>query len=473
MGIDYDPHGYQKKAIKFCIERGAAGLLQDPGLGKTSEMYAVYQVLKAKHLVDRALVICPLRAATSTWPDERDKWNDFHDVRVHVLHGADRKALLDKPHDVSVINPEGLGWLFEQMKGRKKWPWQMLIVDESSGFKNSDTVRYRELRPRLHRFKRRFILTGTPAPNGMMDLWSQVFILDLGDSLGMHVTNYRQWYFNKTGYGGHDWVLKDGAEEEIYKKLRPLVLRMAAEDYLKLPPIIYNTIRVDLSEEVRRVYDEMEKELITAVGGNVVTAANAAAATGKCQQIANGAIYVDELNGLKPPRGDAKRKWSALHDEKIKATVDLVEELQGKPCFIGYKFKHDLERLQKVFKGVPYLGGGVSSQRQREIEKAWNAGHLPILLAHPRSCAHGLNLQGVGAAVVWFGPTWNLEDYIQFNRRVWRQGQRERVVVHHIVARNTVDEAVMKALDRKAKTQKALLDALKSYVRTKRTRLAA
>lgn len=471
--MKYNPHDYQKKAIKFVIERGSAGLFLDPGLGKTSITYASFRVLRRAKRVTNMLVVAPLRPATSTWPREAQKWDDFRDLNVHVLHGDHKQMLLEQPHDVSVINPEGLEWLLgiTDAKGKyhpgmaqklKIW-WDMLVVDESTRFKHPDTKRFKILSKHLHKFHRRVILTGSPAPNGYLDLFGQIYILDLGNALGEYITHFRNKYFDSTGFGGYTYTPREDTPERIQERIKPLVLRMAAEDYLDLEPYIPNTIEVDLPEDARRTYTQMEELLIAQVRDGLVTAANVATATGKCRQIANGGVYLDpefdeEKGVLKP------KKWSQLHDAKTEVVMELVEELSGQPALIAYEYRHDLERLQKAFPNAPYLGGGVNPKKSREIEDKWNAGLIPVLLAQPQSVAHGLNLQGVGAAVIWYSLTWNLEDYEQFIRRIWRQGQKERVVVHHIVARDTVDEAVMRSINKKDKTQRALLSALRDHL---------
>lgn len=460
--MKYEPHAYQKRAIKFMVERACAGLFLDPGLGKTSVTFAAFKLLKKIGAVDKALVIAPKRVMYSVWPKEVEKWDDFSDIKVNILHGDDKK--LQKGSDIDVINPEGLPWLFRQKY--KEWPWQMLVIDESTRFKHTNTQRFKELKPHLDKFARRYILTGSPAPNGLLDLFGQVFILDMGYSLGRFITHYRMSYFDSTGYGGYTFKPKPEAEEHIYKKLAKLVLRMDAKDYLDLPPLVYNTVKVTLPEEAKKIYDAMEELLLAAVEDEVVTAANVAAAAIKCRQIANGGIYKERQPGQWDKSGAA---WSNIHDEKTEAVGALVEELNGKPALIAYEFRHDLDRLKRYFGyETPHLGGGVTPKEQAEIERAWNAGELPILLAQPQSVAHGLNLQGVGAAVIWHSLTWDLENYEQLIRRVWRQGQKSRVVVHHIIAQDTVDSAILGALRSKDRTQRALLGALKAYAKGRR-----
>lgn len=474
MSEPYKPHRFQKRAIKFAIERACAALLLDPGLGKTSVMLATFKLLKAQTRVKRALVITPLRPARSVWPREAAKWGDFSKLRVQLLHGAQKDKFLAQPADVDTINPEGLPWLFQSAhlkQWAKRWPWQMLIIDESTRFKHTNTQRFKTLKPHLTRFPRRYCLTGSPAPNGLLDLFGQVYVLDLGESLGKYITHYRNAYFDSTGFGGYTWKPRADSEARIYKKIAPLALRMEARDYLELPPLVYNRVEIELGSKARRAYDTMDKLLIATIDDETMTAANIASAAMKCRQIANGGIYRDDMTAARNERERrSQRGWVHVHEHKTEAVIELVEELSGKPALVAYEFQHDLERLKRALGNPPHLGGGVSGKEQARIEDAWNAGDLPVLLAQPQSVAHGLNLQGTGAAVVWHSLTWDLENYEQLIRRVWRQGQRERVVVHHIVAADTVDDAILTALRRKDHTQRALLSALKAYAAQRRGR---
>lgn len=451
----WKPHDYQLRAVKFMVKQAAGGLLLDPGLGKTVCTLSAFKILKAKRLVTKMLVIAPLRPALSTWPAEVRKWAEFSHLTLRVLHGTEKgDDLFDPGVDIHVVNPEGLPWLTRAVSKVSGWPWEVLVVDESTRFKNTRSQRFKLLKPMLPKFRRRYILTGSPAPNGLLDLFGQVFILDGGSSLGQFITQYRLAYFRQTGYMGYDWTPQPGAAERIYERIQPLVLRMAGEDYLELPPLVDRTIEVELPTKAMGTYRQMETLMIAALeDGAPVLAANAAAATNKCRQIANGGIYHD--GGV---------EWTHLHEAKADAVEELVEELSGKPALVAYEYQHDLERLQKKFPGAPYIGGGVPAKRFREIEAAWNRGDIPVLLAQPVSVAHGLNLQGTGAAVIWHSIPWDLEVYEQFIRRVWRQGQKERVFNYHVVAKGTVDEAVMKSLGGKNRTQRALLSALKEYV---------
>lgn len=471
------PHAYQKKAVKFLLEHAASALFLDPGLGKTSITLAAIKLLKQKKLLDKVLLIAPLRVCYSVWPKEVEKWEDFNDIKVVVLHGPNKDALLKTEADVYVINPEGLEWLLQVKKTKtptgkikvdvdlRRWKalgFDTLVVDELSKFKHTNTNRFKALKLVLHTFRRRWGLTGSPASNGLMDLFGQCYILDQGRTLGPYITHYRMKYFIPS-HDGFSWNIREGAEQEIYERLSPLALRMAAEDYLDMPTLIENNIRVDLPEKVMEIYDRLENDLIAKLDAKVVVASTAAAASMKCRQVANGGIYLDpEVEALvKLPK--SKREWVNLHTEKVDALADLIEELQGSPILVAYDFEHDLDRLrERLGQDVPYIGGGVSAKRSAELEKAWNAGHLPVLLGHPQAMAHGLNLQEVGHHVCWHSLTWDYELYDQFIRRVLRQGNKsKKVFVHHIIARGTIDEAILAAVKSKRRGQNALFDALK------------
>lgn len=461
-GRDWHPHAYQKKAMRFALQQTASGLFLDPGLGKTSITLGVVKVLKSEKQIRRTLVIAPLRPCHHVWPVEATDWNDFHSLRVVVLHGKDKERNLETDADVYVINPEGLDWLCTN-ENMKKLKAEMLVVDESTKFKKTTGKRYKLLKRWLPTFRRRMILTGTPNPNGYMDLFGQIYLLDLGGALGQYITHFRGQYFDSTGYGGYTWILRKGSDEQIQKAIKPLVLRLDAEDYIKMPTLMPpNNIRVDLPDKARKVYDELEEEFITQLEGNIITAKNAAVASGKCAQVANGGLYYME---------DGVRSAHRLHDAKTEALVDLVEELQGSsPLLVAYEFEHDVARIHAALgKDIPVMGQGVSAKNSLEIERAWNAGELPVLLGHPASMGHGLNMQKSGNHICWYGIPWNFELYDQMIRRIRRQGSKHsKVFVHHLIARNTVDEAKLRALNSKDKTQKGLLDALRGYVRSKK-----
>lgn len=449
-------------------------------LGKTAITLGAIKILSDKGIVRKTLIVAPLRVCHNVWPSEVTKWKDFEHLRVVVLHGPEKDRLLNEPADIYVINPEGLNWLMAQ--GRfKALGADVLVIDESSKFKHPNTSRYKTLKPVLPKFKRRWILTGTPAPNGLLDLFGQVFLMDLGRALGPYITHYRAMYFSpgatldRTVYlpDGREinkkvsvgWTLNPGCDQIIYEKLAPYILRLDAQDYIKVPKIVEVDIEVDLPASVLKVYRDIEEEMVTQVEGNLVTAVSAASASVKCRQIASGGLYKQyEVDDLDRPRN---REVLHLHDEKTEALLDLIEELQGAPLLIAYEFEHDLQRLRKALgDDLPVIGGGTPSHVADRIVRDWNAGKIPFMAGHPMSMGHGLNMQGAGRHVAWYTPTWNCELYDQFNKRVARQGnQHESVMVYRFLARKTVDRAVVGALRTKAKNQNALLNALRDYTK--------
>lgn len=461
----WTPHNYQTDAIKFLLEHAGAGLFLDPGLGKTSVVLGAIKILKRKGLLDRVLIIAPLRVCYSVWPGEIEKWLDFNELTIEILHGPNKDKALRRKADIYIINPEGLEWLVSEGRA-KDLGADTLVIDESSGFKHTKTRRFKNLKPLLKAFRRRWILTGTPVPNGLLDLFGQMYIVDQGNALGSYITHYKATYFTPTGFGNFTWVLKPGAEDQIYEKIRPLTLRLDAKDLLELPERVSISVPIKLSPAVRKVYDELEAVLFSELeNGELVLAMSAAAASNKCRQVANGGVYYLENTSGNDDTPEMKRTWKKLHDEKTNAVVDLIQELNGKPVLVAYDFGHDLERLlQALGPDTPRLGGGVSPQKSKAIERAWNAGEIPVLLAHPKAMGHGLNLQGAGNHIIWHSPTWDLELHDQFIKRVERQGNKaSHVFVYYVIASDTVDEVVMKAIARKGKVQTRLLDALKDY----------
>lgn len=479
----WQPHPYMKRAVRFLLEHAAAGLFLDPGLGKTSITLAAIKVLLTKGLIRSALVVAPLRPATSTWPNEVAKWADFASLDLVVLHGDRMAQLAAEQHDIYVINYEGLSKLFVREKVNKLWANKLtpmgkqllgkadlLVWDELQKMKNPTSKRFELVKPWLRKFARVWGLTGSPAANGLEDLFGQIYMLDEGHALGAYITHYRRAYFDQIGPGFHTWVLRPGADVEIYRKLKPLVLRMEAEDYLTLPAQIGHTVSIDLPAKARAVYDKLEADFLAILdGGELITAPNAATAAGKCRQVCAGAIYLhdfDPVTGV-PRRRSGKDAWTLVHDEKLDALEELVDELQGNQLLVAYEFNHDLDRLRERFPKAEWVGGGVSAEKSRQIEARWNAGKIPLLLGHPASIGHGLNLQGSHAAhIAWFSLTWDFELYDQMNRRLRRQGNgAEHIHVYAFVVKDSVEESVAFALRRKERTQKALLDALKKRSR--------
>jgi SNF2 family DNA or RNA helicase len=339
-----------------------------------------------------------------------------------------------------------------------------VLVHNCDAFKHERTQRFKLLKYLIPTFRRRYILTGTPATNGLLDLHGQIYILDQGNALGRYITHYKQAYFDQSGYGGYTWTPKPGAADAIYEKLRPMVLRMDADDYISLPERIDNVVYVDLPAKARKVYSEIEIQFLTTLeNGENITTPSAAAAGMKCRQIANGAMYRNLEQRI-----DAvvhSEEWVSVHDAKLEALEEIVGSQQGKPVLVAYEFEHDATRIRKQFPHAVFLADYTGTKIMDAIN-AWNRGEIQMLCAHPASCGHGLNLQGGGNVIVWFGLTFNLAHYQQLNARIRRSGSAHAsVIVHHIVARRTVDEAVMKALKSKDKTQRDLLDALKDYSR--------
>jgi len=450
----WSPHQYQLNAVKFILESGSGQLWLEPGLGKTSITLEAIKYLKEANAVKKVLIVAPLRPCYAVWPVEIEKWDNFNDLTISVLHGPQKDKKLNDKSLIHVINFEGLQWLaatFKRMSARI--PYDILVVDEISYLKNPRTQRYKSLSPLLDQFTRRIGLTGSPAPNGLMDIFGPQLVIDRGATFGKYITHFRTNYFYSTGYGGYTWALKSDAENRIYEALAGKVLRMSAKDYLDLPELIINQVYVELPDKAKETYKSLEDKLLVDIETGQVTAATAAVAIGKCQQIANGAIYLD----------GEERMVEEIHDAKLEAVENIVEELSGQPCIIGYHFRHDLERLKRLFPSAPVIGSGVSGDQLTKIINVWNDGKTPVLLAHPQSAGHGLNLQGAGHAVIWFSNTWSLEIYEQFIRRLWRQGQRNNIIVHQIIAKKTIDEAIVKAISSKDKTQQGLMNAIKEY----------
>jgi len=471
------------EGVKFLLEHAAAGIFLDPGLRKTSITLAAIKVLMKEKLLSRVLIIAPLRVCYSVWPKEVKKWKDFAHLRVEILHGKGKEEALRRDADIYVINPEGLEWLLGVTKvrppGKKKavikydlarfklLAADTLVIDEISKFKHATSDRFQMLKPILPKFDRRWGLTGSPAPNGLLDLFGIMYMIDLGRALGPYITHYRAAYFTPTGFGGFNWVLQHNAEEAIYERIAPSVFRLSEDEYLKLPRIVENIIKLDLPDKVRKDYDELEKEFIIQIDAGTITAVNAGAASTKLCQIANGGLFLSQ-DVDDEGRKATKREWVDMHTAKIDAVEDLLEELGGSPAIITYDFEHDLARLKKALgKDTPTIGGGVSAKKSDEIVDAWNRGELPYLLGHPAAMGHGLNMQdGNAQHVIWHSLTWDYELYDQLIRRLRRSGNKaETVFVHLLVMRDTVDEAKVLAMRRKKNTQGGLLTAMQEYSR--------
>lgn len=465
------PHTYQEKALRFILERRSAGLFLDPGLGKTSISYAGICALKRAKQPHRTLVVAPRRPAVMVWPEEQALWAEFEGLSVGLVHGPKRLDVWGEQHDVYVVTYDGLVWLIKTgllLKALRSKKIANLVLDELSKVKNTHTQRFKSLKKVLHLFERRWGLTGSPAANGLMDLFGECYALDLGASLGKFITHYRAQYFDAVGPDPRFPVYapKPGAEDSIFARLKNVALRIDAEDHVKMPKLIPNTIYIDLPPKALAAYKRMEEEFFLNLDNEVFTADNAAALSQKCRQIAAGALYEDRIDPLTGVPRVGKRKFAVLHEEKLDALEDLFDELNGQPLFVGYYYGHDLAQIRKRFGAdTPFIGGGTSDKESLRLQSAWNAGDLPLLLGQPDSVGHGLNLQrGNADQICFYSMTWNFEHSDQFIRRLRRQGNEARqVFVHYIMARNTVDALILSALKRKGSTQQRLHDALKDY----------
>lgn len=473
--IKLKPH--QLASIKFGLQRPAAGFFLAPGLGKTLITLYIFKILRKAGLVDHLLVIASRRIIYGVWRQEVKKWG--LPFRVTRLHGKNKNDRLSANVDVFLMNFEGMSWFAKASKsgarrrgGLTNWfkshPRTMLVIDESSKLRNSNTVRFRTLKKLLPKFSRRYILTGSPAPKGLMNLFGQVFALDMGESLGSSITQYRNQYFIPTGFMGYQWEPQPDAEKRIFKKLSPLILRYGT-DQLDLPPLTVVDRWVTLPTKAKRLYTEVEKEFIAKWRSQEIVAANAAVASGKCRQIANGGLKVAVVSpsGTSGLDSTNSKNYIDVHDEKCANLLELLEELQGEPAFIGYEYRHDRLRAEEYFQGqdsnladAPYIAGGTSDRTATRLQRQWDRGELPVLWGQYRSVSHGLNLQGKGGIVVMFGVPWSVEDYEQFYMRVWRQGQKRRVILYRILARDTIDEVMIENIASRDKTQQRVLRAM-------------
>lgn len=459
---------YQERCVQRMVNQESLGLFLDPGLGKTAIALEAFRRLRDMCEVSKMLVIAPLRPVYSVWPEEAARWDRFADLKVQILHGRTRtEQALWSGADVFVLNNEALGWLVEQ-----KWKWpEMLVIDELTKFKHQDTYRARHLSRLKKVLKRRYGLTGTPAPNGLGDLFAQMYALDDGESLGKTLKTFRErfWFAQiPDGRGFAKWVPTARTLPLMQEALKDKVIRLRATDHLDLPQLVTVDVPVKLTVTAADIYAELRRELIVRLETGNVTAANAGALTSKCRQVANGVVYLtDEGSVLEfDEHGRATRRarsFQVVHTRKLEALKELVEGFGEEPALVLYEFKSEIEQIQKTLGGyIPYIGGGVTGSEGAELLDRWNKGELPVLLVHPRSAAHGLNLQRGGSKIVWFSIPWDLELYDQANARLWRQGQTaDRVMVYHILAQNTIDRTVARALSNKAREQGALLDALR------------
>ena len=452
--MKYSPHEYQEYAVRFIEENPVAAVLLDMGMGKTSiVLTAIVELMYERFEVNRVLIIGPLRVARTTWPEEIKKWDHLKGIRYSVMVGsaAERRAALDADADIYIINRENVPWLVEQCGAA--FGFDMVVIDELSSFKSWQTKRFKALM-KVRPFVKRIVgLTGTPSSNGLMDLFAEFKVLDMGKRLGRFIGQYRECYFRPDRMNGpvvYSYRLVPGAEEAIYEKISDITISMKAADYLNMPELVSTEHKVYLDEKEKQQYREMKEQLVMQLPEGEITAANAASLSGKLSQLANGAVYGDD--------GD----MNAFHGKKLDALEDLVESANGRPVLVAYWFKHDLTRIMERLKKLKVDCRKLDSD---ESIREWNAGKIQAGLIHPASAGHGLNLQSGGNILVWFGLTWSLELYQQTVARLWRQGQESGTVsVIHIVTDGTVDERIMKALEMKDGTQAALIEAVKAEI---------
>ena len=440
----YKPHGYQERAIQFLLEQPSGALFLDPGMGKTSVTLTALSKLLDRFEIGKILVVAPLRVVQSVWEQEASKWAHLTYLKFSTVLGSakQRIAALSQRADIYLINYENLPWLIENVA----FAFDAVIFDEASKMKSHKAKRFKLFKRIRHLIDRVWLLTGTPASNGLLDVWSQIFLLDRGERLGKTFTGFRDRYFI-SDYHGYNWTLRKNADQKIYDRLADVCLTLTAEDYLELPRRIDTVIDIDLPAKARDQYIQLERNFLAELGDETVEVLHAAALTNKLLQFANGAIYTDE-----------EKNWTEVHDAKLTALAELVDEAAGQPLLIAYTYQTDAKRIREQFPQAEIIG------KDTDTIERWNRGEIPMLLAHPASAGHGLNLQHGGNTIIWFGLNWSLELYQQFNARLHRQGQQKPVIIHHLAVRDTVDQTVLSALRRKDMTQKALLNALKEDI---------
>lgn len=444
--MKYQPHDYQKYATQFIIDHPTAAVFLQMGLGKSViTLTAIQELALERFEISRVLVIAPLRVARDTWPDEIQKWDHLHGLTYSVAVGteAERRAALRQNTLIHIINRENVQWLVEQ--SGLPFDYDMIVVDELSSFKSYQAKRFRALMKVRPKVQRIVGLTGTPSSNGLMDLWAEFRLLDMGHRLGRFITQYRNTFFipdKRNGQIIYSYKPMPGAEEAIYSRISDITFSMKSTDHLKMPELVSTRYEVYLSDAEADRYEELKQALILQFPDGEVTAANAAALTGKLAQLSNGAIYADTGDTIE------------FHDRKLDALEDIIESANGKPILVAYWFRHDLQRIKKRF--------DVRELKSSKDIADWNNGKIPVAVIHPASAGHGLNLQAGGSTLIWFGLTWSLELYQQTNARLWRQGQSSgTVVIQHIITKGTIDERILKALEAKDRTQAALIDAVK------------
>lgn len=456
--MQFTPHDYQQYCISKILEIPKLGLFLDMGLGKTViTLTAIRQLMYDRFLVRKVLVIAPKKVAEGTWTLEKDKWEHTKILRISQVLGSAAKRIkaLHTPADIYITNRENVVWLVDYYRNR--WPFDMVVVDESSSFKNHSAKRFKALAGVSSHIERMVELTGTPSPNSLSDLWAQIYLLDGGERLGRRYTHFRERYFqpDRFGYTGtvYSYEAKPGSEQSILHQISDICISMKAKDYLQLPDIIYDEVPVVLNPKAAKAYRDMERQMVLELpeDDDEISVTSAAALSNKLQQLANGAVY------------DEEHQAHEVHSCKLEAFLELIESLSGKPVLVFYSFQHDKERILKALEKQKHLR--VRELKTTQDQADWNAGEIDVLLAHPASAAYGLNLQEGGNHVIWFGLTWNYEQYSQANKRLHRQGQTEKVIIHHLITKDTRDEDVMEALQHKDDVQNWVMESLKARIR--------
>ena len=444
--MKYKPYDYQTFATNFVLEHPACGLILDMGLGKSViTLTALWSLLLDSFDVGKVLVVAPKRVAENTWPTELKKWEHLDGLTWSLVLGSEkeRRAALQRRAKIYIINRENVTWLVDNYR----WDFDTLVIDELSSFKSSKAQRFRALKRVRPRINRVIGLTGTPQPNGLLDLWPQMYLLDMGQRLGRFVGGYRERFFlpdKRNREVIYSYKPKEGAEEKIYELISDICISMKAADYLDMPELVASRVEVQMNAKEQKLYEGFERDMVLHLKDGDLDAVNAAALSGKLVQMANGAVYGEN------------RKVHHIHDRKLDALEDIIEAANGKPLLVAYWYKHDLERIRQRFE--------VRTIDTPKDIADWNEGKIPVALIHPASAGHGLNLQDGGSTIVWFGLTWSLELYQQLNARLWRQGQKHTVVIQHIVAAGTHDEDIMNALEKKDMSQTALIAAVKARI---------
>ena len=444
----YVAHNYQNYAKDFILAHKVSALFLDCGLGKTiTTLTAINELMYDSFEISKVLIIAPLRVAQSTWKDEIEKWDHLNLLRYSIVVGDEKERLkaLKQNSDIYIINRENVDWLVT--KSGIDFNFDMLVIDELSSFKSHTSKRFKSLLKIRPYFERVVGLTGTPSSNGLMDLWAEFRVLDLGERLGRYITHYRNEYFlpdKRNGAVIFSYKPQPNAEERIYRRLADMTISMKSTEYLKMPELILNELEINLDEEDQMKYKKFKKEMVMTIQEKEIDAINAASLSNKLIQLANGSIY------------DEDKKFYEVHNKKLDKLEEIIESANGKPVLVAYWFKADKERIEKRFK--------VREIKTADDIKQWNMGMINLALIHPASAGHGLNLQSGGFTLVWFSLTWSLELYQQTNARLYRQGQKDTVVIHHLITKNTIDEDIMKSLKRKDKTLEALMRAVKARI---------